>query len=657
MAIWSEIGSGSEIALLLNSTFTFNNKMAIALLLWNLQNLWPFSAFRTDEFRASKQLVSKLSIPDHTKQFVFAIRDPQTQSLIYILSSLNLSERSASDAECLIREIRPDAVVVQAGLSPFTEIQSEEETESHKALPTSSFGVIKRCFLDKIGRENYENFAGNFVLREIFGTGFHGHLLAAKNAAEDVGSCFLVVESSLGKNCWVNVDSSTNSSGGGVDHARSHFQTLVSSLVPQQQSVSLAPLTLKRFSLNSDVRSQMAKALSLCMDSPLLSNNTSSVSEVETQPTSSYETPAFAKSIYPLLEDLHSIFSDLPSIGVALAHAQKMLLNVNRGEVPDTRTVSEVYTFRIAVEGLRIALNNSGLRPVSKKDIPKSDKIEFSELPVDDKAHVLFAHAIRSQTDKFKTVVAVVDASALAGLRKHWNTPLPGEVKEMVGQLITNSDGKEVILNHNDRKRSLTDKAVVAVGAGATAVLGASSLTKVVPASTLMKVATFKIPASLKIVFSQAQKALVFALGPSKAVAPGIATSGAKTSSVLKAAASAEKIRAVAHSVIASAEKTSISVMRTAFYEIMRKRKVKSVGVLPWATFATSVGTCTGLLLWGDGIECAVESLPSAPSIASLGRGIQHLHEASQSAMQTEGTRIQKSIESLVNRIKKGRDQ
>ncbi|ESW03554.1 hypothetical protein PHAVU_011G023500 [Phaseolus vulgaris] len=616
--------------------------------LWNLQNLWPF---RVDELRESKELVRKLRIPEQTKQFVYAVRDSQTQSVVYILSALNLSERSASDAECLIREIKPDAVLVQAGVSPSYQLQAEEFS---LPLPTSSFGVIKRCFLDKISRDMYENVAGNFVLREIFGTSFHGPLLAAKKASEDVGSSFLVIES---PSCWGSSKSSDNSdndsnSGGGVDRG-SHFRSFVNSLVPQQHAASWAPL--KRFSLDKDLRVMLAKALSGHLDPLLLSGaNASSVlvgGDEEIQPSTSYETPGFARSIYPLLEDLYSIFGDLPSLGKALAHVQKMLLDVNRGEVLDKRTVSEVYTFRIAVEGLRIALNNKGL-----KGGAKSDKIEFSELPVDEKSHALFAQAIRSQTDKFKTIVAVVDASALAGLRKHWDTPLPVEVKELVAELITNSEGKEVMLNHSDKKRLLTDKPMVAVGAGATAVLGASSLTKVVPASTLVKVVTFKIPASLKIGLSQMQKVLAFAFGQSKVVAPGFATSGAKTSGIMKAALSAEKIRVVTHSVIASAEKTSISVMRTAFYEIMRKRKVRPVGFLPWATFAGSIGTCTGLLLCGDGIECAVESAPAAPSIASLGRGIQHLQEASQAVMQTEGSRIQASIESLIKSIKKARD-
>jgi hypothetical protein len=258
---------------------------------------------------------------------------------------------------------------------------------------------------------------------------------------------------------------------------------------------------MKRFSLNKDVRMVLAEGLSGYMD-PLLivDSKTDSVSEgskMEIQPATSYETPAFAKPIYPLLEDLYEMFSDLPSMGKALGHVQKMLLDVNRGEVLDAKTVSEVYTFRIAVEGLRIALNNKGMRPIVEKGVSNSKKVEFSELPVDEKSQVLFAQAIRSQTDKFKTIVAVVDASSLAGIRKHWDTPLPDEIKEIVGELITDSDGKEVSLNHGDRKWLSADRPVVEVGAGATAVLAMSTLTTVV---------TFKTPASLKIVLGQMQK-------------------------------------------------------------------------------------------------------------------------------------------------------
>jgi hypothetical protein len=365
---------------------------------------------------------------------------------------------------------------------------------------------------------------------------------------------------------------------------------------------------------------------------------------LESQPTGSYDTPVFAKSIYCVLEDLNDLFSEwhgngrfseLPPLGNALAHSQKMLLDISRGQVLDTKSVSEVYTFRIAIEGIRTFLNNKGMQPIGEKGVSMSNSIEFSELPDDEKSEVLFAQAIRNQTNKFKTVVAVVDATALAGIRKHWDTLLPSEAKESVEELVMDSEGKGVSINHGDMNWLLSDRPVVAVGAGATAVLGVSSLTKVVPASMLTKVVTFKISASFKILLCQMQKLLSVAVGPTKVVAPRF------TRSVI----------------IASAKNTSFSALKTSFYEIMRKRKMQRVGLLPWATFAGSVGTCTGLFFYGKRIECAIESLPAARSIASLGRGIQNLREASQAVMQTEGTRVQKSIESLVNRIRKARDQ
>jgi len=631
-----------------------------------LQNLWPFSTLHFDELKPSKQLVNKLNIPDHTKQFVFAVRDPETQSLVYILSSLNLSEQSCSDARELINEVKPDAVIVQADW--FSTFDDDEEDEDE--VPTSFFGVIKRCFIDKIGRDEYESVAGYFVLREIFGTGYNGHVLAAKKAAKDVGSEFIVLlsppetfsDDSNDDDDDDSDDDDDNDSGLIVD-VINRFRDFVNSFVPQQQgaATSLASIGLKRFSMNKDVRMVLEKGLSENMHPLLIGNSKNeSVSEagsVEIQPTTSYDAPAFAQSIYLLLEHLHDIFSYLPLMGNALAHAQKMLLDVNRGEVLDVKTVSKVHTFRFAVEGLRIALHDEGMQPVGEKGVSKSNKIEYSELPGDVQAQVMFTQAIRSQTDKFKTIVAVVDASVLADIRKHWDTPLPGELKEVLGELLTYSEGKGASLNHGDSKRLFTDSPVVAVGAGATAVLGASSLTKLVPMSTLTKAVTFNTPASLKIVLSQMQKLLSVALGSSKVTAPGFATSGAKSSVFMKTAVSAEKIRAVTQVAIASAEKTSLSTLRLAFYDIMRKRKIQRVGFLPWATFAGSIATCTGLILYEDRIECAIQSLPAAPSIASLGRGIQNLREASKVVMQTEGTRVQKSIESFVNSIRTAGDQ
>ncbi|OWM90206.1 uncharacterized protein LOC116188613 [Punica granatum] len=623
--------------------------MALSFI-WNLQNFWPFSRRKLDGLKVSDDLVRKLPIPDHTKQFVFAIREPESQSVVYILSAQSLSERSASDAECLIKSLRPDAVVAQVGHVGANEVEAEEhgfDDQVYDPVPTSAFAVLKRCFVDKVNKEKYESAAGNFVLREIFGISFHGNFFAAKKAAEEVGSSFLMLQSPFVKY------SMEDASSGEIDGGNS-FGGLISSLAPQRVG-SMVSSSLRRFSL-TDVQAQMVKIVSSYMNiSALDTNSGSNLGSVAVLPESGYEPPPFAQSIYPLLEDLHSLFKDIPCMGRALAHAQKMLFHVNRGEVVDSRVVSEVCSFRVAVEGLRIALNSTGRLPSIKIGSSGiSEKVEFSELPFEDKAQVLFAQALRGQARKFKTTVAVVDASALAGLRKHWNTPVPKEVKDLVGQIVMSAEDDGESLSH--KKQLLYSSPVVAVGAGATAAFGVSSLSKVVPASTYLKFMTFNFSAPLKIFFSQTHKVITLALGksigPSKLAAPGLASSVGK-SSALKAVLSAEKIRAVTHGVIASAEKTSISAMRTSFYQIMRKRQARPIRALPWATFGCSFVTCAGLLVYGDGIECAAESLPSAPSIASLGRGIQSLHKASQAVRQTESGRIQKSIESLMYRLKK----
>ncbi|OIT34094.1 PREDICTED: uncharacterized protein LOC109205159 [Nicotiana attenuata] len=617
-----------------------------------LQNLWPFSVIKPDDLRISDGLVRKLSVPENTKQFVYAIREPESQAVIYVLCVQNLSERSAVDAQCLIREVKPEAVVVQVGNSVDGD-QKEElllsnsgnfEEEEEDSVPTSSIEVLKRCFVHKINKDKYENVAGRVVLREIFGVGFDGHLSAAKKAAEEVGSSFLLLESP-----FVKCSASNECSNVGDEGYENRFGVFGleagNSLVPLRTGL-LVSANSRAFSVTNDVQSQMVRLLS----SHLVNSGSLLKMGSEDVPLQlNYQVPQFAQSVYPLLSDLHDIFVDIPSIGRALACAQKMFNDVCNGNAVDTNLLSEVYVFKIAVEGLRIALNNAGRLPLSKMGYHTT---EFSELSTEDKSHALLAQALRTQAEKFKSIVAVVDASGLAGLRKHWKIIIPEEVKEIVEQLVTDSESDGDNSNRSDRKGLLAVKPVVAVGAGATAVLGASSFSKVVPASTIVKVVTFKVPASLKLMITQTQKALALAFGKSNVVAPGMASSGVK-SSVLKATASAEKIRAVAHGVIASAEKTSLSAMRTAFYEIMRKRRVRPVGFLPWATFGCSVATCASLLVYGDGIECAAESLPAAPSIASLGRGIQSLHQASEAVKQTENSRIQKSIESLVYRFKK----
>ncbi|RWR71977.1 hypothetical protein CKAN_00016500 [Cinnamomum micranthum f. kanehirae] len=175
-----------------------------------------------------------------------------------------------------------------------------------------------------------------------------------------------------------------------------------------------------------------------------------------------------------------------------------------------------------------------------------------------------------------------------------------------------------------------------------------------------MKLVTYKIPAFVKIGMIQTQRTaaltLTKVLGPSKMVVPGLASSGVKTSA-LKVAASTEKIRVVAHNVIASIERTSFQIMRMTFYEIMRRRRGRPIGFTPWTAFGCSVTTCVGLLVYGDGIECAAESAPAAPRIACLGRGLKSLHQASREVRQTNNAKKHEAIKSLMYSVKKIKHQ
>ncbi|KAI3977779.1 hypothetical protein MKX01_040524 [Papaver californicum] len=619
-----------------------------------LQNIWPFKKPRKPEdLRISDELVNKLSIPDQTKQFVFAIKDPKSESVIYILAAQNLSQQSGLDAEILIKEVKPDAVIAQVSYTALTEIREEEKNYN---VPTSSFGVIKGCFLNKINRERYESLAENQVLKKIFGIGFNGHFLSAEKAAKEVGSLIYVLydnEPAGDPNPylprWIfkvpvismnakEMFGSMIGGGGGVVNSCQLLGS--SSLVPQK----VGPLP-KRLCLTNDFYSNMVKSVV----SRSVSNSSigSEAGLGDARPKCDYQAPSYAQTLYALLTDLYDIFDDLPSIGRAFAYAQKMLYTVEKGETVETQILSEVLAFRVAIEGMRVGLNTAGRRPSNqmRNQIPSENG--FSELSREDQLHALFAKALQSQTEKFKYVVAIVDASSLGGLRKHWNTILPPEVDDAIEHFFT--ERKENLDSENTGKKGLlSKKPVVAVGAGATAVLGASSLSKLVPMSALLKLAAYKT-AALKFTIAQTQKALSIAFSKSftasKLVFHGIGSSGANTS-IMKAAVSAEKVRTVAHSVITYAEKTSISTMRTVFYEIMRKRRIRQVGFIPWATFGCSICACAGLLVYGDGIECAAESVPVATRIASLGRGVQNLHEASQEV--ANNTKIREAVQSLL---------
>ncbi|KAG9447947.1 hypothetical protein H6P81_014075 [Aristolochia fimbriata] len=621
-----------------------------SIVLAGFRRLWQHFSCKSDDLKASKELVGSLSIPHQTKEFVFAIRDPDSKAVIYILAAQNLSEQSAIDAEYLIEAVRPDAVVVQ--VDPYTVSEFQETNKSRveelSTVPTSSLGVLKGCFLNKINKETYENLAGSQILQAIFGVSSYGHLLSAKWAANQVNSQFLLLESPLGD---ASGDQNNDSSPG------SAFSSLFmhpSSLVPV--NVSSVPAA-KRFFRIDNLQGHMIRSLTSAMDlsipklSPTGNTQASLSGTANCLPPRHYEAPSFAQTIYPLLEDLHNIFIDLPTIRKALLYAQKILVDVGEGGTVDAAVLSEVHAFRIAVEGLRIAFNNDAQDP---RNCYKSTGVEFSNLPSEEKSLALLALALKRQTKNFSTVVAIVDASCMSGIRKYWNSSLPEEIGNLAENCCIHED-REKDAGNSDKKSSLAKKSAVTVGASATAVFGASCLTKLVPVSTFLKVVTYQVPASLKLGLIHTQRTLAIALckilSPSKFLAPGLAGSGSKASA-LKVAVSSEKIRAVAHSVIASAEKTSFQAMRTTFYEIMRRRG-RTVGAKPWALFGCSVASCSGLLYYGDGIECAAMSVPSAPTIACIGRGLQSLHEASQAVRTVDGEKVQQSIKSLMYKLKK----
>ncbi|XWS35325.1 hypothetical protein CRYUN_Cryun21dG0116300 [Craigia yunnanensis] len=557
---------------------------------------------QVDDLKVSDRLVHGLSLSEQTKQFVFAIHEPESQAVVYVLAAQSLSKQAALDAECLIKEVKPEAVVAQISHLPTEEIAAEGDKSRDdlvNSLPTSSFGVLKDCIFNRKNKEMYDNVAGNLVLQEIFGIGFHGHLWAAKRAAKEVGSSFLLFRSPLvianGNICNV-FDTRNKFQGVGPLHCS--FTS---------EEIGSIPLSTDEFQL------QMLKSLSssaTCLNS----TSYSCFSGVELEdplPRCNYQAPPFAQPIYPLLCDLHNLFNDLQSIGSAL---HKVLINVDKGETVDSK-LSEVQTFRIAVEGLRIALNSAAHCPISKQEIFDSARMDFSQLPMDEKSNVLLARALRHQTKSFKSIV---EASSLRGLRKHWKTPIPMEVENLAKQSIYRHDDEEESLAINTVEgKNLTDSPLLAVGAGATAVLGASSIPRVLSISNLTRLITLHVPVSLELLLSYTEMVAAIALGkafgPTKLVAQGIATYGAKTTSALKAVGSTQKIHAVVHSIIVSVERTSFSIMRTAFNEIMRNRGVKPIGLMLWATFGCSMAMCTGLFVYGDGIECAVESLPAAP--------------------------------------------
>ncbi|CAL5026724.1 unnamed protein product [Urochloa decumbens] len=480
--------------------------MASALLSY-LQAWWPFSALLRgeDDLGASARLVGKLSVPEETKQFVLALREPPGGSprdgesgggVIYILAAQNLSEQSAADAERLIREVRPGAVVTQVARAALEDVRIEEDCLSGGdgggvQVPASPFQVIKRCVTEKRSKDQYVKAAACQVLQEIFGVGFYGHLLAAKRAAEETGSCFLLLESPYERNCGGNGAGSRNSAADdssaqqlqascslpqSTTDDESGLQLQASCLIPRS-ATSIVGSHGRKICLMDDnggeLLKSLAPSLNFLMSQAITSNAATECRPSEFKPSDRYEAPPFAQTVYPLLADLYHIFVDIPSIGRAMASAQRLLKQVHDGEPISSDMLSDVYVFRIAIEALRMGLNNAARCHIDTREKQGSEKLEFSELQSDEKCHILLVQALRSQLEEFDSVVAIVDASCLAGIRRHWNTPVPSEIAQLASRCFNlygdeNDDKIELpSAGSTDKKNWISEKPVVAVGAGA----------------------------------------------------------------------------------------------------------------------------------------------------------------------------------------------
>ncbi|KAG2241792.1 hypothetical protein Bca52824_096365 [Brassica carinata] len=461
---------------------------------------FPFTISSSD-LKQSKKLVQRLDVPESTKNFVFAIKVPEHDSTIYLLSVHNLSQRSATDAECLIRELRPDAVVTQVNASAFGE--AEEEI----VLVDGSTGSIPTSVLNKV-----PTYCGELGYGGDFGTGFNKHLLAVEKVAGEVGSTFVALDS---------------------------------------------PFVMEGLTKSLTTQAYHGSAL-INVDQQALMHRLVSSSHYITKKSRRVNVPKFALSTYYLLVQIHNtLFDDLPAIRKALRSAKKILSDA----------LTEAYLFRSAVESLRIASNDAGRIPIENL----GTEVQFSKLSFTDKSYALMAK-----------IVAVVDAGNLAGLRRQWRTCVPQQVKDM----STEHTG----FDSNDS------------GAGS----GALTLSKAILASPVFKISTIKTPVNPFLT----GKAMPFAF--------------------TKVAYPQQHIRALTNFGLSSARRTSFSAMRASFYTMMmRKRLAKPIGALPGVVFGASLVIYAGLHLFGDGIESAAVTLPSASSIAKLGRGIQNLREAS----------------------------
>ncbi|KAG2332219.1 hypothetical protein Bca52824_003399 [Brassica carinata] len=144
----------------------------------------------------------------------------------------------------------------------------------------------------------------------------------------------------------------------------------------------------------------------------------------------SVKLPEFSYFIYHLLVDLHNIFNGIPTYSLLIKRL--FFLKYSFSGLPKIKILLPFPVFRIAVEGIRIALNKSGRLPIWNLGyLSNQTQVQFSKLSSTEKSYKLMADNLHDQAKKFKNIAAVVDAGNLAGLRRHWRTCDPQEVKDM----------------------------------------------------------------------------------------------------------------------------------------------------------------------------------------------------------------------------------
>ncbi|XP_024539592.1 uncharacterized protein LOC112349416 [Selaginella moellendorffii] len=555
------------------------------------------------------------AIAESTRRFVTLLKAPAIQStrappgLVYLLASEALSERSALDAAEVVRAIKPGAVVAQVGNGDLAGLRSEEESGKER-IPTSSLAVIGACFLDSSQRKSFDSKAGVEVLRSIFGTTYHGPALSAKNAAREARCAFLFLETpSTGKN-----------DAGKSDAGRIRFGQMV--VTPE--------IAARVYDASSSFQ-----GLSLCQ-------SLRSGDEIVRHHGDSREFPAYASSFYALLVDLHDAYRELPGMNTALAHARSLLFDVEQGRPVDQTELAGAQKFRLAVEGLRIALAAAGSRSDSStRRFRKAPK--FEEMSGADQGDVLLAQALQEQARAHGSVVAVVDASSIAGIRRQWNTAVAPDVRDRARECFVVEFDK---VGDDDGDENL-EKKIVGSG-GAVAVVGIASLPWWASATTpFTKVLVLKAPAFVKLGLVQIKRNATVVIA--KSVTP-LLTPGKAFSAVVKSAASAGKARAAAHSVVATAERATLSAIRTAFYCLMRKKQGMSSGGRPWLVLGGSVAAGAGILWSGDRLESAIEVAPAAPSVARLGRGLENLERASRSLSESQPQRVWEDLYKVLHK-------